>query len=178
MSSSSETLARPYARAAFELAQAGNALGDWSRKLDFSAAVAADPQVQNLVGNPRVGAGQLAQLFLPRDEQPDSPYAKFVAALAENRRLPLLPDVASGFAALKRDAEGVLKVTVRAAVPVEPAQAEALKAALEKRFKRKIELASAIDTSVIGGAVIDAGDVVIDGSVRGRLERLAQTLTH
>ena len=89
-----------------------------------------------------------------------------------------LADVADGFAALKRGAEGVLKVTVRAAIALEAAQSDALKAALAKRFGRQIELTSTIDESVIGGAIIDAGDTVIDGLVRGRLERLAQTLTH
>ncbi|HJU40811.1 MAG TPA: ATP synthase F1 subunit delta, partial [Tahibacter sp.] len=78
----------------------------------------------------------------------------------------------------KRATEGVLKVRVRAAVPVDGAQADALKSALARRFGRTIELESVIDESVIGGAIIDAGDVVIDGSVRGRLERLAQSLTH
>jgi F-type H+-transporting ATPase subunit delta len=176
--SSAESLARPYARAAFDLARESNALAEWSSKLQFAAAIARDAQVQTLIGNPVFGGEKLVSLFLPQGEKADSAFANFVATLAANRRLPILADVADGFAALKRADEGVLKVTVRAAVALEAAQAEALKVALAKRFGRQIELTGVIDESVIGGAIIDAGDTVIDGSVRGRLERLAQTLTH
>lgn len=176
--SSSETLARPYARAAFEMARDAKSLGEWAQKLDFAATLARDAQVRAMIGNPRLTANALASLFLPQGEQTGSAFANFIATLAENRRLALLPDIADGFAAAKRAAEGVLHVRVRAAVAVDGAQAEALKQALAKRFGQRIELESVIDESVIGGAVIDAGDVVIDGSVRGRLERLAQTLTH
>jgi len=174
--SSSETLARPYARAAFEMARDAKSLGEWAQKLDFSASLARNGDVQTLIANPRLTVAQLSSMFLPQGEQTGSPFANFIATLAENRRLALLPDIADGFAALKRGAEGVLQVTLRAAVPVEGAQAEALKAALAKRFGQRIELHSIVDESVIGGAIIDAGDVVIDGSVRGRLERLTQTL--
>lgn len=176
--SSAESLARPYARAAFDLARESNALAEWSSKLQFAATIARDAQVQTLIGNPVFGGEKLVSLFLPQGEKADSAFANFVATLAANRRLPILADVADGFAALKRADEGVLKVTVRAAVALEAAQADALKAALAKRFGRQIELTSVIDDSVIGGAIIDAGDTVIDGSVRGRLERLAQSLAH
>lgn len=176
--SSAESLARPYARAAFDLARESNALAEWSSKLQFAAAVARDAQVQTLIGNPAFGGEKLVGLFLPQGENTGSAFANFVATLAANRRLPILADVADGFAALKRADEGVLKVTVRAAVALEAAQSDALKASLARRFGRQIELTSVIDESVIGGAIIDAGETVIDGSVRGRLERLAQTLTH
>ena len=176
--SSTQSLARPYARAAFELAKEANALGEWSTKLDFAAAVARDPQVQALIGNPKLANETLVGLFLPQGENTTSPFGNFVSTLAANRRLSILADVAEGFTELKRETEGVLHVLVRAAVPVDGAQADALKSALAKRFGRRIELESVIDETVIGGAIIDAGDVVIDGSVRGRLERLAQTLAH
>lgn len=175
---SHETLARPYARAAFDLAGETKALGEWSGKLDFAGAVAASPQVRTLIGNPKLAPDALVGLFLPQGEKTDSAFARFVATLAENGRLALLPEIAHGFAALKRETEGVLKVRVRAAIPVDGAQADALSAALQRRFGRRVELDSVVDESVIGGAVIDAGDIVIDGSVRGRLDRLAQTLTH
>ena len=176
--SSTQSLARPYARAAFELAKESNALADWSSKLDFAAAVARDPKVQALIGDPKLGNESLTGLFLPQGENAAGAFGNFVSTLAANRRLSILADIAQGFDELKRATEGVLKVRVRAAVPVDGAQADALKSALSARFGRKIELESVIDESVIGGAIIDAGDVVIDGSVRGRLERLAQSLTH
>ncbi len=175
--SSSTTLARPYARAAFEAAQGSSALADWQSRLRFAAAVASHGDVGAVLGNPRIGEAELAKLFLPQSEAADSPFAAFVATLASNRRLALLPEIAELYDQLKREHERVLHVTVRAAVPVEGAQADALKQALKRRFEREIELVSVIDESVIGGAVIDAGDVVIDASVRGRLERLQQTLT-
>ena len=89
------TLARPYARAAFELASSASSLGDWSTKLGFAAQAAADPQVRSLFGNPRVGTAELASLFLPDGEPADSPFSGFVKLLAENHRLPALPEIAA-----------------------------------------------------------------------------------
>lgn len=175
---SHETLARPYARAAFDFAREAKALGEWSSKLDFAHAIAASPQIKTLISSPKLVPNALVGLFLPPDEKADSTFARFISTLAENRRLALLPEIASGYAVLKREAEGVLKVRVRTAVPVDGAQAEALSAALQRRFGRHVELESIVDESVIGGAVIDTGDIVIDGSVRGQLERLGQTLMH
>jgi F-type H+-transporting ATPase subunit delta len=171
------TLARPYARAAFASAQSGNALADWSRKLGIAAQIVADPRVHALIGDPRLSNAGLTQLLLPPEDAADSNFAEFLALLAENRRVALLPDIAALFEELKRESERVLRVTVRAAVPVGDAQADAIRQALKKRFGRDIELEQRVDPSVIGGAVIDAGDLVIDGSVRGRLERLEQALT-
>jgi len=174
--SSTTTLARPYARAAFESARSANALTEWQGGLHFAATVAAHASVGALIGDPRLSTTQLQQLFLPEGTSLDSSFAGFIGTLAQNRRLEHLPAIAELFDELKREREGVLHVTVRAAIPVEGAQAEALKQALKRRFSREIELVSVIDESVIGGAVIDAGDVVIDASVRGRLERLGQAL--
>jgi len=171
------TLARPYARAAFSSAQAGNALADWSTKLSVSAQIAADPRVHALLGDPRVVNNLLTALLLPPGETGQTAYCQFVALLVENRRATLLPDIAALFEELKRESERVLKVTLRAATPIGDAQTEAIRTALKKRFGRDIELEQRVDASVIGGAVIDAGDMVIDGSVRGRLARLEQVLT-
>jgi F-type H+-transporting ATPase subunit delta len=175
--SSQQTLARPYARAAFETALAHGALADWQRKLAFAAAVADHPDVRGLIGNPRIDAATLRGLFLPEGEAAESAFAGFVGMLVDNRRLVALPEIAALYDDLKRDHEKVLKVTVRAAVAVDAALADSLKASLKRRYAREIELETVIDASVIGGAVIDAGTEVIDGSVRGRLERLAQALT-
>lgn len=175
--SSQQTLARPYARAAFESARAAGSLADWQHKLAFAAAVAAHPDVRPLVGDPRLAAGALRGLLLPEGESADSAFGRFVALLADNRRVGVLPEVSAIYDELKREHEKVLKVTVRAAIPVDAALAESLKASLKRRFSRDIQLETVVDPSVLGGAVIDAGEQVIDGSVRGRLERLAQALT-
>lgn len=171
------TLARPYARAAFASAQDAGALGDWSRKLGFAAQVVADPRVHSLVGDPRLSNNALTALLLPPGETSQTPFTQLIALLVENRRADLLPDIAALFEELKRDAERVLKVTVRTAVPFANGQADAIRSALKKRFGRDIELEQHVDPSVIGGAVIDAGNLVIDGSVRGRLARLESALT-
>jgi F-type H+-transporting ATPase subunit delta len=172
------TLARPYARAAFSLALDANAIDAWAGHLRFAAQVAADPQVQAVLGNPRISAEQLLQLFLPEGEVADAVFGRFLATLIENRRLASLPEIAKAFDELKREHERVLKVVVRSATALDQGAQDSLLAALKRRFGREIELSQTIDESLIGGAVIDAGEVVIDGSVRGRLTRLAQALTH
>jgi len=172
------TLARPYARAAFETASKSNTLAAWSQKLGFAAQLISDARVGALAGNPRLGSAELTGLLLPPNETVDSAFASFLGLLVENRRALLLPDIAALYEQLKRDTERVLKVTLRSATAVSAEQEQSIKAALKKRFGREIELETHIDPNVIGGAVIDAGDVVIDGSVRGRLARLESALTH
>jgi F-type H+-transporting ATPase subunit delta len=172
------TLARPYARAAFELAAVCNALGEWAKKLAFAAQAAADPQVRALFGNPRVGPAELASLFLPDGEPADSTFTSFINLLADNQRLHALPEITALFEQRKREAEKVLQVRVRTAAPIDASETARLKDALKRRFGRDIELEQSVDPAVIGGAVIDAGDVVIDGSVRGRLHQLEAALTH
>ena len=172
------TLARPYARAAFELASSANAVGDWARRLAFAAQVAANRDVNALLGNPRVGPAELASLFLENDEAADSPFTNFVGLLADNQRLQALPEIAALFEQRKREAEQILQVRVRTATPIDAAETAKLKDALKRRFGRDIELEQTLDPAVLGGAIIDAGDVVIDGSVRGRLHQLEAALTH
>lgn len=170
------TLARPYARAAFELAKDAGALAQWSTQLDFAAAVAADSRIARLLGDPRLDDAGRTGLLLPEGEPADSHFARFIGSLAESGRLAYLGGIAALYGEYRREHERVLRVTVRAAVALEAAQADNLKAALKRRFGRDIELHSEIDPALIGGAVIDAGDVVIDGTVRGRLARLERAL--
>ncbi|MBX3727515.1 MAG: F0F1 ATP synthase subunit delta [Xanthomonadales bacterium] len=178
MSSNAQTLARPYARAAFDLAKGDGLLADWSRRLAFSAQVADEPVVRALLTGPMLdGAAQVA-LMLPEGDTADGVYGRFLAVLARNGRLPVLPDIAAQFEVLRAEDEGVVKAVVRTAVPLEPAQADALAASLRRRFGRQVELRNEIDASVIAGAVIDADGTVIDGSVRGRLARMGSALSH
>jgi F-type H+-transporting ATPase subunit delta len=172
------TLARPYARAAFELAQAEGALGAWSQALAFAAEVARDTRVAALSNDPRVTPEQLVALHLPEGMQADSAFGNFLAQLAEQRRMALLPEVAALYETYKRESESQLLVKVTSAMALDNAQAEQLKASLKRRFKREIELQTQVDPSLLGGVVIDTGSEVIDGSARGRLERLASALTH
>ena len=170
------TLARPYARAAFESARAANALGAWADKLGFVAQALSDPRVRSIIGDPRLGTADLVALLLPPGDTAESPFGAFLALLADNRRAGLLVDIAALYENYKRDAERVLKVTLRAASQVPAVEEATIKAALKKRFGREIELEQRVDPALLGGAVIDAGDVVIDGSVSGRLARLENAL--
>ena len=172
------TLARPYARAAFELAHEAGSLGAWSQALAFAAEVAKDPRVVGLANDPRVQPEQLVALHLPQGMNADAPFAQFLGELAEHRRMTLLPEAAALFEHYKRESESQLLVKVTSAFALDAAQAEQLKASLKRRFKREIELETKVDASLLGGVVIDTGSEVIDGSARGRLARLSTALTH
>ena len=174
--SQSLTLARPYARAAFSLARDAGSLPAWSDALAFAARVAVDPQVAGFLGNPRLTDADAVALLSPPST--DGAFARFLALLADNRRLPLLPEIAGMYDALRFEAERVVKAKVTSAIELPAAELETIKAALAKRFGRAVELETAVDASLIGGAVIDAGDVVIDGSLKGKLGRLEAALLH
>lgn len=172
------TLARPYARAAFEVAHEAGALDAWSQSLAFAAAVAKDARVAAIGNDPRVSPAQLVALHLPEGMGKDAPFALFLAELAEQRRMALLPEIEELYEAYKRESESQLLVKVTSAIALDAAQAEQLKASLKRRFKREIELETQVDASLLGGVVIDTGSEVIDGSARGRLARLAGALAH
>ena len=171
------TIARPYARAAFELASAHGVQNAWAEKLAFAAKVAAELQVIALFGDPRVPPQALASLFVRSGEPEDSEFARFVGVLADNRRLRELPEIAALFEQMKREAEHVLKVRVRSAVPLDNGEVARLVEALKRRFNSDIQLERSVDPSVMGGAVIDAGETVIDGSLKSRLAKLETALT-
>ena len=168
------TLARPYARAAFALARDAGTLAGWSDALGFAARVAADPQAAALLGHPRLGRDDAVALLAPNGA--DAAFADFLGLLFDNRRLALLPEIAGLYDELRLESERVVKAKVTSATTLPPAELESIKAALKRRFGREVEVEAAVDASLIGGAVIDAGDVVIDGSLRGKLERLQTVL--
>jgi F-type H+-transporting ATPase subunit delta len=172
------TIARPYARAAFEEARVTKRLEPWSEALHVAAAVVADPRVVALLGNPHVTADELAQLVsgIAGPKLGDEG-ANFVRTLAANRRLPVLPEIAELFDTLKDAEQGVADVTVTSAAPLDAGRRKALSAALERRLQRTVRLHCATDPALIGGAVVQSGDLVIDGSLRTRLERIAYELT-
>ncbi len=170
------TLARPYARAAFATARDTEAYVAWSDALGFAARVAADPQVASLLGNPRLTDADAVTLLSPAEQAGDGNFARFLALLADNRRLVLLPEIAGLYEDLRAEAEHVVKATVTSATALDAPQLESIRAALRRRFGREVELETAVDPGLIGGAVIVAGDVVIDGSLKGKLERLRSAL--
>jgi F-type H+-transporting ATPase subunit delta len=172
------TIARPYARAAFEEARADRLLAHWSEALAVAAEVVRDPRVATLLGNPRVTAEQLARLVIDIAGGQLGPHGEnFVRTLAANHRLAYLPEISALFATFKDDAEGVADVTVTSAAALSDALEKRLAAALEQRLKRRVRLHRELDPALIGGAVLRSGDLVIDGSLRTRLERIAYELT-
>lgn len=174
--SQATTLARPYARALFMAAKDAGIQNDVSGALAFSAYAVGIPRVADLLGDPRLGHAQLLDLV----GHPDAPETVrgFLAVLAENGRLALLPEVQALYEALRAESERVLKAKVTSAEPLSADSLQALTEALKRRFGGEVDVSTAVDASLIGGAVIDAGDVVIDGSVRNKLQRLNASLAN
>ena len=147
--------------------------------LSLLAAVADDPAMRELVDSPRLTEVQLADLFISIcGEQLDDSGTNFVRVLADKRRLGLLPDIAALFEIQRRDAEGTVLAELVSAYPVSEAQQAKVVESLRRRLGREIELTCSTDAGLLGGAIIRAGDLVIDGSVLGKLERLGTALSH
>jgi len=182
------TIARPYAEAVFELAREANALDSWSDALALAGALTADGQVADFLANPVLSEEEQLKFVTglvagAADGRPgllggsDRRGTNFLKLLIENDRIDVLPEIAEHFEALKAEIENVVDVTVTSATALDDAQKEAIASALRKRLGRQIRLETELNEDLIGGAVIRAGDVVIDGSLRARLEGLANALT-
>lgn len=168
------TIARPYAKAAFEYAREHKTFAQWSEVLATASAVVADERVAKLLGNPRVKPAELVELIGGIvGGGLDANAKNFLDTLAQNRRLGLLPEIASMYEALRADIERIADVEVVAATDLNEAQRTRLTAALKKRLQREVRLHVSVDPSLIGGAIVRSGDLVIDGSLKARLDRLA-----
>ena len=172
------TIARPYAKAAFSVAREKGALAAWSHMLQTAAAVVSDARIEQLVTSPNVSEDQLVDLFSDLSGKGDDNVRNFVRLLAKNRRLALLPDISTLFEILRADIENTAAVEVTSAVALNAEQQAKLAAALKIRLKRDIQMTTAVDPSLIGGAVIRSGDLVIDGSLKGRLAQLRTELSN
>jgi F-type H+-transporting ATPase subunit delta len=172
------TIARPYAKAAFRQAQAEGQLGSWAGVLNAAAVAVADPRVKALIGSPRVTAAQIATLLAEVAQvAPGVGSRRLLDALADNKRLGFLPEIARVFEQLKDEAEGVVDVHITSAAAMGTDEQQKLQHALEQRFSRRVRVHAGVDPDLIGGAVVRAGDLTIDGSLKSRLERLAYELT-
>ena len=172
-----ETVARPYAEAAYKLATEQNALPVWSEMIQYAAAVMADPAMQSAIDNPKLGAGQKETLFLSVcGDKLNTSGRNFVKVLIETGRVELLPQIETMFTNLKNAAEGVAKAEIVSAIALTDAQVAELKTVLEKRFGKRIETTVSVDPSLIGGARIVVGDQVVDGSIAGKLQAMATQL--
>jgi F-type H+-transporting ATPase subunit delta len=171
------TLARPYAEAVFRMAQGENDLAGWSSRVQSLALIVSDAQLARLIVDPAVSSERMAALIIEvAGAGLGERGANFVKVLAENDRLPLLPEIGAQFETLKANAEGTLEATITSAQALTQAQIDDLVAGLKTKFNRAVDVQVAVDPELIGGAVIAIGDQVIDGSVKGRLQRLSFAL--
>jgi F-type H+-transporting ATPase subunit delta len=171
------TIARPYAQAAFKYAAAQDALPAWSGMLSLLAAIAADPAMHRLLDSPHLTESQLADLFIGIGaERLNDKCGNFIRLLAENGRLNVLPEIAALFEIQRQEAEGAIKAELISAFPASESQQARVVESLRRRLGREVELSCSTDASLLGGAIIRAGDLVIDGSVRGKLQRLGTAL--
>ena len=172
------TTARPYAKAIFALARRDNTLADTAAGLTLGAEVVADPSVHALLGSPHVTPAQLSELVNDVvGTKLDEHGRNFITLLAQNRRLGFLPEIAALFEQMKAEVENAVEVEVTSATALSPDQESRYAAALQKKLGRNVRLRTKVDQGLLGGAVLKAGDLVIDGSIKGRLDRLATELT-
>ena len=181
-----EAVARPYARAVFELGHESNTLAAWSALLASASAAVSTPEVEAALDAPGAQGERIARMIADICLQDDAAAAlagngqgvNFLLLLAENRRLEALPDIVDVFEQLRAEVENTMDVTLRAAVPVSDEQRTRITAALKQRFGRDVRLNFVLDEGLIGGARLQADDHVIDGSVSTRLAKLASALVH
>lgn len=171
------TIARPYAKAAFEYARDAKAFADWSQGLKTAAEIVADPRLAALTKSPQWSQADLVSIIADVAGAKLNPAMQnFVRILAENHRLLLLPEISAHFEDLRAGVENTVDVEVISAIALNDAQAGKLAQALSTRLKRTVRMQNTVDADLLGGAIVRAGDLVIDGSLKGRLQRLATEL--
>jgi F-type H+-transporting ATPase subunit delta len=170
------TLARPYARAAFELARDAGQLAEWSVALRDMAEASEHSMLKPLLNDPAISPKQISEIIITGCGLSDGPMTNFVRLLAEGRRLGTLVEIAAQFEAYRSEEEKTIDVEVTSAAQLDEAQQKRLAESLQKRLGRSVRLHVSLDESLLGGAVVKAGDLVIDGSVRTRLSQLAQSI--
>lgn len=173
------TVARPYAQAVFKLASETQRLGHWSEMLQFAAAVASNESMAHITEGTLYSKDELAQLFIDIcAERLDDEGRNLIRVLAQYRRLMLLPEIAAVYENYRAEAERTIDAQMTSAYEVTETQRVTVAEALAARLGRKVNLTTTTDSSLLGGAVIRAGDMVIDGSVRGKLGKLATAMSH
>ncbi|MCE9681747.1 F0F1 ATP synthase subunit delta [Halomonas alkalisoli] len=171
------TVARPYAKAAFEYARDHKALEAWSDMLVKLGQVVAERDAQKLIASPKIATDRKVEMVVEvADISVDDAGRRFLEALGDKGRLSTLGAIAEQFERLRADHEKRIDVTVVTAYALDDKQQNKLAGALKKRLNREISITTQVDPKLLGGVVLRAGDTVIDGSVRGRLNRLSEAL--
>ncbi|MBB3329831.1 F-type H+-transporting ATPase subunit delta [Halomonas campaniensis] len=172
------TVARPYAKAAFEYARDHKALDAWSEWLGKVGMVVASQDVQKLLSSPKLDDERKVALVLEvADASVDDAARRFLDTLSDKGRLAALPAIAEQFERLRAEHDKRVDVTVVSAFELDDKQQQKLAGALKKRLNREISITTQVDPTLLGGVILRAGDTVIDGSVRGRLNRLSEALS-
>jgi len=170
------TIARPYAKAAFDYAVEGKTIAQWQEMLFFAAEISKNDTIKSLLTG-SLAVEKLAEIFNGVcGEQLDQQGQNFMKVLAENRRLQALPDISILFNQFKSDLEKEIDVEITSAVKLNKKQIEDISKSLETRLARKVKLNCSVDPELIAGVLIKAGDTVIDGSLRSKLNRLSDAL--
>lgn len=172
-------LARPYARAVFELARQRGEFKPWAERLALMAAVAGDDTMKTMLDNPRLARKDAAELMVRAcGEDIGEQGVNLLHLLAENDRLDQLPMIEALYRQFRDEAEGTLEAEVISAMPLSEAQKTAIAEALKRRLGRDVQLNCSVNEGLVGGAMIRAGDLVIDGSAMEHLRQLSSTLVH
>ena len=170
-------IARPYAQAVFEIARDSNRFDEWSESLRTLSEIVEHPELAALLKDPRVARDQVLGIVLEiGGEQFDDETRNLARILSHYRRMSSIPLIAQQYESLRAQAEGVIEAELETAWPIDDAQQDTLSEALQERLGRKVRLTSNVNKDLIGGAIIHAGDWVIDGSIRARLAKLASAL--
>ena len=173
------TVSRPYAEAAFRLAQEGNNLQGWSDMLEMIDTIVRDPNIAQRIGDPNVDTHALKSAILGiLGGRLDGHGRNFVQVLVSNERLELMPHIRALFEERRREHEGVLEAKIISAMPLGDEQLQSLVGTLEKKYQRQVRATVEVDPALIGGVKIVVGDKVIDATVRGRLDQMAAALAH
>jgi len=171
------TIARPYAKAVFDYAQESNSFDEWASLLDQLAVISSDESFDVVVNDPRVENEKVTALLtdLTKDVLPNGG-TNFINLLVQNERLASLSEVQQQYADLVAKAKAIVTADVTTAIALTEDQKSSLTSALEKRLGQKVVLHETVDTDLVGGAVIKTGDLVIDGTAKGRIEKLTTAL--
>lgn len=170
------TVARPYAKAAFDFAVEHKAVDKWQQMLAFAGAVAENEEMHELLTG-AMASEQLAEIFVNvGGDELDEHAQNLIKVLAENKRLLALPEISVMYDAYKAEFDKEVDVDVTSAAALSDTQQQELSKSLEQRLARKVKLNCNVDPDLIGGLVVKAGDTVIDGSVKSKLNRLSDAL--
>jgi F-type H+-transporting ATPase subunit delta len=171
------TAARPYANAVYQVASKAAKFAEWSDALALMAAVVSDASMAEKLSSPHLGRTQKGELLLAVvGDKLNTEQKNMVLLMAENNRLTLLPTVAELYEEHRAEAEGQIEAVVTSAFPLTDEQSASIVTALKNKTGRDVTITATTDASLLGGVIIKAGDIIIDGSMKTRLAALASTL--